>query len=53
MNITAHSTEKMFLEYIGKKPLDYGLQLAQIWANEALKEKQKVNPKLKVLKSVI
>ena len=23
MNITAHSTEKQFLDYIGKKPLDY------------------------------
>jgi len=31
MNITAHSTEKMFLEYIGKKPIDYSLQLAKIW----------------------
>lgn len=38
MNITAHSTEKMFLEYIGKKPIDYGLQLAEIWTKEALKE---------------
>ena len=40
MNITAHGTEQMFLEYIGKKPIDYGLQLAQIWANEALKKKK-------------
>ena len=32
MNITAHSTEKQFLEYIGKKPIDYSLQLAKIWA---------------------
>ncbi|WP_421824303.1 hypothetical protein [Flagellimonas oceanensis] len=31
MNITGHSTEKMFLEYIGKKPIDYSLQLARIW----------------------
>jgi integrase len=31
MNITAHSTEKQFLEYIGKKPLDYSLQLARLW----------------------
>ncbi|GGK41530.1 MULTISPECIES: site-specific integrase [Flavobacteriaceae] len=37
MNITAHSTEKMFLEYIGKKPIDYGLQLAEIWSKEAIK----------------
>jgi len=34
MNITAHSTEKMFLEYIGKKPIDYSLQLAKIWASK-------------------
>lgn len=34
MNITAHSTEKMFLEYIGKKPIDYSLQLAKIWAKK-------------------
>lgn len=32
MNITAHGTEKMFLSYIGKKPIDYGVQLARIWA---------------------
>lgn len=34
MNITGHSTERQFLEYIGKPPLDYSLQLAQIWAKE-------------------
>ncbi len=50
MNITAHSTEKMFLEYIGKKPIDYGLQLAKIWANEALKKEKK--PQLKIVKKV-
>ena len=33
MNITAHSTEKMFLEYIGKEPIDYSVQLAKIWKN--------------------
>lgn len=38
MNITGHSTEKMFLTYIGKKPLDYGLQLAKIWQD--LEEKE-------------
>jgi hypothetical protein len=36
MNITAHSTEKQFLEYIGKPPLDFSLQLAKVWANEVL-----------------
>lgn len=34
MNITAHSTEQQFLEYIGKKPIDYSLQLAKIWNKE-------------------
>ncbi len=34
MNITAHGTEKMFLSYIGKKPIDYGVQLAKIWAKD-------------------
>lgn len=33
MNITAHATEKVFLEYIGKKPIDYSMQLAEIWRN--------------------
>lgn len=42
MNITAHSTEKMFLEYIGKKPIDYGLQLAEIWSKEAIKGNKKI-----------
>lgn len=31
MNITGHSTEAMFLNYIGKKPIDYSMQLAKIW----------------------
>ena len=31
MNITSHETEKMFLTYIGKKPIDYSLSLAKIW----------------------
>jgi integrase len=42
MNITAHSSEKQFLEYIGKKPIDYGLQLAEIWSKEALKGSKEV-----------
>jgi len=36
MNITGHSTEKQFLEYIGKPPLDYSIQLAKIWAKLAV-----------------
>lgn len=49
MNITGHSTERMFLEYIGKEPIDYGLQLAKIWANEALKKKKE--PQLDLIKN--
>lgn len=51
MNITAHSTEKMFLEYIGKKPIDYGLQLAEIWLNESVK-KNTETAKMEVVKNV-
>ena len=40
----------MFLEYIGKKPIDYGLQLAEIWATEALKEKNE--PQLEIIKNI-
>lgn len=50
MNITAHSTEKQFLEYIGKKPLDYSLQLAKIWSKEKLKDKKE--PHLNVVRDV-
>lgn len=41
MSVTGHKTESMFLEYIGKKPLDYAIQLAQIWAGETSKTKGK------------
>ncbi len=50
MNITAHSTEKMFLEYIGKQPMDYSMQLAQTWAKEAMTKE--VNVELKVIRSI-
>ncbi|MBT3872691.1 MAG: hypothetical protein HOF75_08705 [Flavobacteriaceae bacterium] len=50
MNITAHSTEKMFLDYIGKKPIDYSLELARIWAKENLKTNKE--PRLHVIKNV-
>lgn len=55
MNITAHSTEKMFLEYIGKKPIDYSLRLAKIWQKVGLnnKEKEKKESNLKVVKNAV
>lgn len=34
MQITAHSTEKMFLGYIGKSSMDYAEQIAQFYANQ-------------------
>ena len=50
MNITAHSTEEMFLEYIGKKPIDYSIQLAETWARESLKANSN-KTELKLLKN--
>jgi len=50
MNITAHKTEKMFLTYIGKEPIDYGVQLAKIW--QKVGEEKKKEPQLQVVKSV-
>ncbi len=48
MNITAHSTERQFLEYIGKSANDYAIQLAEYWSKEALKAKKE--PQMTVLK---
>lgn len=50
MNITAHKTEKMFLTYIGKQPIDYSLQMAKIWYK--LEKKQKKEKKLNVVKNI-
>ncbi len=37
MQITAHSTEKMFLGYIGKSSMDYAQQIADFYAKQAQK----------------
>ena len=37
MQITAHSTEKMFLGYIGKSSMDYAQQIADFYAKELKK----------------
>lgn len=43
LNITGHSTEKEFLNYIGKTPLDYAEQMAMYWNIQTQKqEKQTV-----------
>lgn len=34
MNITAHSSEKQFLDYIGQKSIDQSMQLAEIWSKQ-------------------
>ena len=53
MNITAHKTEKMFLTYIGKEPIDYGVQLAKIWQKVGEKHKKGIKQMadLKVIKN--
>lgn len=43
MQITAHSTEKMLLNYIGKNALDYAQQIADFYTLQALKEKKESN----------
>lgn len=45
MSVTGHATETMFLEYIGKKPMDYAIQLAEIWAEKS----RSAPPTLRVL----
>ncbi len=43
MQITAHSTEKMLLNYIGKNALDYAQQIADFYTLQAIKEKKETN----------
>ncbi len=49
MQITAHGTEKMFLNYIGKSSLDYARQIADFYQLQAQKEKKETQ--LKVVKN--
>lgn len=49
MQVTAHSTEKMFLNYIGKNSLDYAQQIADFYTLQAQKEKKE--PQLNVIKN--
>jgi integrase len=48
ISITAHSTERQFLEYIGKSANDYAIQLAEYWSKESLKAKKE--PQMQVIK---
>lgn len=43
MQITAHSSEKMLLNYIGKDSLDYAQQIADFYTLQALKDKKETN----------
>jgi integrase len=49
MQVTAHSTEKMFLNYIGKNSLDYAQQIADFYTLQAQKERKE--PQLNVVKN--
>jgi len=40
MQITAHSTEKMLLNYIGKDSLDYAQQIADFYTLQVQKERK-------------
>lgn len=48
MQITAHGTEKMFLNYIGKDRLDYAQQIADFYTLQA--QKNKKEPQLRLVK---
>ena len=50
MSISAHSSEKMLLNYIGKDSLDFAQQIADFYTLQALKEKRE--PQLQVIKNV-
>lgn len=41
ISITAHSTEKQYLDYVGKPEQDKSLQIAEIWKKQAEEEKAK------------
>lgn len=49
ISITAHSTEKQFLEYVGKPPIDTAHQIAEFYAKQALQAKKE--PQMQLLKN--
>ena len=49
MQITAHSSEKMLLNYIGKNSLDYAQQIADFYTLQAIKSKKE--PQLNIVKN--
>lgn len=48
INITSHSTEQQFLEYIGKTSNDFAIQLAEYWNKQQLLKQNE--PHMKVIK---
>jgi hypothetical protein len=48
IKITAHSTEKQFLTYVGKSEIDTAQQIAEFYAKQALQAKKE--PQMQVLK---
>lgn len=48
MQITQHSTEKMFLQYIGKSSLEYAKQIKDFYDMQKLRAERE--PKLKIIK---
>tara|TARA_R110000737_G_scaffold145780_2_gene175842 strand:+ start:426 stop:1748 length:1323 start_codon:yes stop_codon:yes gene_type:complete len=49
MSISAHSSEKMLLNYIGKDSLDFAQQIADFYTLQALKEKKE--PQLNIIQN--
>lgn len=50
MSVSAHSSEVLLLNYIGKDSLDYAQQIADFYTLQALKEKKE--PQLNIVKNV-
>jgi len=50
MSISAHSSEKMLLNYIGKDSLDFAQQITDFYTLQALKDKKE--PQLNVIKNI-
>jgi len=48
ISITAHSTEKQFLEYVGKSEIDTAQQIADFYAKQVLQAKKE--PQMQVIK---
>ncbi len=49
IQITGHSTESQFLEYVGKPPMDHAQQIAEYLLS--IYQKQQSKPKLEILKA--